>query len=83
MIVCSSFIVNFSFCHHLIDIHLYKFFSCLGVNKMCLNRFNFFAIASSGWGNLVDPKLFHCELMGEVHLIQNFLFHRVLGELKI
>ena len=36
--VCSSFIVNFSFCHHLIDIHLYKFFTCLGVNKICLNH---------------------------------------------
>ena len=36
--VCSSFIVNFSFCHHLIDIHLYKFFTCLGVNKICLNQ---------------------------------------------
>ena len=36
--MCSSFIVNFSFCHHLIDIHLYKFFTCLGVNKICLNQ---------------------------------------------
>ena len=23
---------------HLIDIHLYKFFTCLGVNKICLNQ---------------------------------------------
>ena len=36
--MCSLFIVNFSFCHHLIDIHLYKFFTCLGVNKICLNH---------------------------------------------
>ena len=37
-IMVASFIVIFSFCHHLIDIHLYKFFTCLGVNKICLNH---------------------------------------------
>ena len=36
--VCLSFIVNIPFCDHLIDIHLYKFFTCLGVNKICLNH---------------------------------------------
>ena len=32
----------------------------------------------------VEPKLFHRVLLGEVKvLIQNFLYHRVLGEVKI
>ena len=47
-------------------------------------HFNFFAVASSWWGKFVDPKLFHRVLLGEVKvLIQNFLFHHVLGEVKI
>ena len=25
-------------CHHLIDVHLYKFFTCLDINKTCLNQ---------------------------------------------
>ena len=25
-------------CHHLIDVHLYKFFTCLDINKTCLNH---------------------------------------------
>ena len=33
---------------------------------------------------VVDPKLFHRVLLCEVKvLIQTFLFHRVLGEVKI
>ena len=45
----------------------------------------FFAVASSGWGKGVDPKLFvsSCTGWGEGILIQNFLFHRVLGDVKI
>ena len=45
---------------------------------------NFFAVASSGWGKGADSKLFHHVLLCEVKvLIQTFLFHRVLGEVKI
>ena len=36
--VCLSFIVNIPICHHLIHVHLYKFFTCLDINKMCLNH---------------------------------------------
>ena len=33
---------------------------------------------------MLIQKLFHCVPLGEVKvLIQNFLFHRVLGEVKI
>ena len=36
---------------------------------------NFFAVASSGWGKGVDPKLFHRVLLCEVKvLIQTFCF---------
>ena len=41
-------------------------------------------LASSGWGKGVDPKLFHHVLLCEVKvLIETFLIHRVLGEVKI
>ena len=47
-------------------------------------NFKSFAVASSGWDKGVDPKLFHRVLLCEVKvLIQTFLFHCVLGEVKI
>ena len=42
--VCLSFMVNISFCHHLTDIHLYKFFTSLGVNKICLSHSHIFQV---------------------------------------
>ena len=29
---------KYPICHHLIDVHLYKFFTCLDINKICLNH---------------------------------------------
>ena len=28
-------------CHHLIDVHFHKFFTCLDINKICLNQVRF------------------------------------------
>ena len=30
---CLSFHCKYPICHHLIDVHLYKFFTCLNINK--------------------------------------------------
>ena len=63
------------------------FYNCLTFKLLIWYRLPFliFAVASSGWGRGVDPKLFlFHRVLGEVKaLIQNFLFHRVLGKVKI
>ena len=34
--VCSPFIIEYPICKHLIDAHLYRFFTCLDINKNML-----------------------------------------------
>ena len=34
---------KYPICHHLIDVHLYKYFTCLGITKTCLNQ-NYYII---------------------------------------
>ena len=46
--VCFVIRSKYLICHHLIDVHLYKFFTCLDINKTCLNHrhtciFNYFS----------------------------------------
>ena len=36
--VCFVIRCKYLICHHLIDVHLYKFFTCLDINKTCLNQ---------------------------------------------
>ena len=36
--VCFVIRCKYLTCHHLIDVHLYKFFTCLDINKTCLNQ---------------------------------------------
>ena len=40
-VICNFFLivrVHQSICHHLVDVDLYMFFTCLNVNKICLNH---------------------------------------------
>ena len=36
--MCFVIRCKYLICHHLIDVHLYKFFTCLDINKTCLNQ---------------------------------------------
>ena len=36
-------------CHHLIDVHLYKFFTCLDINKTCLNQTAPSSVSVEAW----------------------------------
>ena len=39
--MCFVIRCKYLICHHLIDVHLYKFFTCLDINKTCLNHYCF------------------------------------------
>ena len=45
--VCFVIRCKYLICHHLIDVHLYKFFTCLDINKTCLNQLGRFF--REGW----------------------------------
>ena len=36
--MCFVIRCKYLICHDLIDVHLYKFFTCLDINKTCLNH---------------------------------------------